>query len=234
MVNWGTIADDKNLEWSVMPTRTLQLALCLLALFTFGCGGSGAPPTAVSLAAGFHLDLPKDYHLDEAVNPNTEATTTWFRSDGRSLLAVDVQPLAGSRKKTLLKLGKRGYLAHVAEELEKDLGNHLKVFDNYDWQLTELAGEPVLEAVFETDHQGLHQQAYLMMAVAGGESPIEVLVDYRLPEDEANEDKVWLPLLESVRWESPEEGHEKDKAEAHGEEAKAEEHGKEEKASSGH
>lgn len=175
------------------------LTFCFLVIIMLA-GCSKGTKTVLDQSEGFALDLPAGYVLDETLNPNTQNTSTWFRKDSQALLAVDIQPLAGARHEKLLQLGKRGYLEHLATELETDLSTHLKVFKDFEFHVIDLGEQPTLEATFETDHDGVPQRAYLLLGVSASEPPNEIMVDYRLPEQESKEDQVWAILLKSVRW----------------------------------
>lgn len=173
----------------------------LLLLLTLGLAGCGkGAKTVLEQGPGFSVAVPKGYTLDGELNPNDATTSTWFRADRRALFAIDVQPLAGERRDRLIELGKRTYLEKLSRELEVDLGTHLPVFRDFESEVSEIAGEPALEATFVTDKDGQELRGFLLVSVTSAEPPREVMLDYRLPENEAAEDKVWLEILKSVSW----------------------------------
>lgn len=215
-----------------MPTRTHSTLIWLLLPVILCLGGCSKSNSVLAVNSDFHLEVPSEFSLDEELNPHGPHTSTWFREDRRALLAVDVQPLAGPRRERLLKYGKSGYLEELAQELEGDFGTHLKVFEEFRAQLREVEAEPVLEITLITDHEGRRQRSYLLLAVLGGEQPREVMVDYRIPLEETEEDKNWAIIRDSISFSagpSPEPEH--------GQEESAEESGEkkhETKKSEGH
>ncbi len=177
--------------------KTSLLAL-LLGLALAGCGST--PKTVLDSSQGFSVSLPSGFAVDELSNPVGPTTTTWFRADQRALVAVDIVPLAGPRHSKLLELGQRGYLDHLAGELESDLKSNLKVFADFESQIVTLEDRPALEATFLTEQQGQGQRAYLLVAVSDEQTPSEIMLDYRFPAEETDKDEGWASLLGSVRW----------------------------------
>ena len=198
---------------------------CLFFLMISGCSG---PSTVLSHAEQFTLQLPPGFVVDLELNPNTEHSTTWFREDFQASLSVDVQPLAGPRYKRLLKLGKDKYLFSLGRELQRDLGNHLKEFHDFQATIETLHGEPVLVATFESSFQGKAYRCHILLAISRAESAQEIMVDYRFPAEEAPSDKTWEELRASISWENEEGGHEKQPAGAEGEHGENDEQSKKE------
>lgn len=161
--------------------------------------------TILTQQPGFSIKVPETYRLDETQNPNTDATSTWFRDDGLALLAVDRQALAGSRLESLQKKGNKRYLYSVSAELERDLGARLEVFGHFESEFIKLGGQDAVVATFNTRHEGTNYKSYILVTVQLGEPAHEVMVDLRIPSSEAEGDAVWAELLKSWKWGDPTE-----------------------------
>lgn len=175
----------------------------------------------LSLQPGFTLKIPVTYRLDETQNPNTDATSTWFRDDGLALLAVDRQALAGSRLESLQKKGNKRYLYTVSAELERDLGARLEVFGQYETEFVKLGGQDAVVATFHTRHEGTNYKSYILVTLQLGESAHEIMLDLRIPASESEGDAVWAELIKSWKWGDPAE---EKKAEGEKKVAKSDEH----------
>lgn len=184
---------------SATPSPTRCLLLILLLVFA-GCGKEQEAETILSHQPGFQIAIPEGFKLDETLNANDTTTSTWFREDGLALLAIDRQPLSGKRLKTLQKIGNKRYLAAVARELERDLGGRLEHFSSFHKEPMKLGKRDATLITFLTRHEGTNYKSYILVTLQLGDSAFEVMLDFRVPLDEAPESHTWDEVLSSWSW----------------------------------
>lgn len=179
--------------------RTFVPILAVLVLLS-GCSKNDGVQTVLDTAPGFGLGVPGGFLVDQSLNPNDSSTTTWFREDGLAILAVDVQPLAGKRLKALQVGGAKRYLAGLAKDVKRDLGNQLKEFSHIQKKSMKLGKKEAVLVTFRTRHKGANYKVYLLLTVQLGDKPHEIMVDFRIPLDEVEQDRVWSELMKSWHW----------------------------------
>ena len=199
------------------PRRLSQLVVYILVLSVLGgCSKKEEVQTVLDHGPGFSLTVPKGYHVDVQLNPNDSSTSTWFREDGLAVLAIDRQPIAGKRLKALQAHGNKRYLTSLGRDLQRDLGNRLKEFSHVERTTLKIGKKDALPFTFHTRHEGTDYKVYILVTLQLGEQAHEIMIDLRVPLDEAEQDKAWSEILESWQWGEA-------KAGGHGEEKKADE-----------
>ena len=218
--------NGKTCVWRTLGCLCLGFSMILLG----GCSSSESKPESIlDRGAQFHFEYPEQYKLDEHINPNDTVTSTWFRDDGLALIAVDRQPLAGKRLQSLQDHGKNKYLSKISKELAADLSAHLEHYSHFKRKVVKLGQEKAVELTFHSRREGADFKAHILLCVQNGEPPHEVMVELRLPLDEAESDETWAALKKSWAWGEAKGGHGEKKSQE-----KSEEHGDKDGKKSGH
>lgn len=191
------------------------LWLCFSTFMLGGCSSTDSKPESIfDRGAQFQVEIPEQFKLDEQINPNDAVTSTWFREDGLALIAVDRQPLAGKRLEILQEQGKNKYLSQISKELASDLSTNLEHYSHFERKVVKLGEEKAVDLSFHTRRDGEDYKAHILLCVQNGEPPHEIMMEFRLPLDEADDDTVWSGLKKSWHWGEAKEGHGEEKSDS--------------------
>lgn len=193
------------IKYSDCFVQALYRAIAALLLLSLaGCGTKNEVETVLDRQAEVSFKVPDQYQPEVALNPNNEFSTTWIRSDGLGLLALDRQPISGEKHRVLQVQGYKRYLIRSAAEFRRDLESGLEEFSDFHQETTFINDSEAVLMSFRTRHQGLEYLDQVLLLLELGNPPHEIMLDYRIPFSEAEGDQGLHEVMES--WNTKSEG----------------------------